>query len=97
MGLSIETKTCDVAKIGVAKRGLSSASPPWFPSGMDTPPGLRRPRFYHRHHGKKTCVAKIGVAKRRLSNSSPAWFPSGRDTPLCLRRPRFYHRHYGKM
>ena len=31
---------------------LSASSPPWFPSGRDTPLGLRRPRFYHRHHGK---------------------------------------------
>ena len=29
---------------------LSASSPPWFPSGRDTPLGLRRPRFYHRHH-----------------------------------------------
>ena len=31
---------------------LNASSPPWFPSGRDTPHCLRRPRFYHRHHCK---------------------------------------------
>ena len=36
----------------VVNSRLNASSPPWFPSGRDTPHCLRRPRFYHRHHGK---------------------------------------------